>query len=412
MGLLQPHCGPADEGCRVIVSIADVAVNGLRVFVRVDFNVPLTPEGAVADDTRIVATLPTIKSITDRGGIAVLSSHLGRPKGNVVPSMSLRPVATRLAELINAQVLFAADCVGPKASSVISAAPAGSVVLLENLRFHQAEEVNDVAFAAELAHGCDLYCNDAFGAAHRAHASTDAAARLFRVRCAGLLVQNELAYLGVALTNPKRPFVAVLGGSKISGKIEVIESLLHKCDKILIGGGMMFTFLRARGQAVGNSLLEENLIATAKLLLGDTANDKILLPDDAVVADRVSQDAVTRVVSVTAIEEGWIGLDIGPNTAHIYSTIIGEAGTVFWNGPMGVFEVPPFDAGTYAIANAMVNATDKGCITIVGGGDSAAAISGMGLANRVSHVSTGGGASLEFLEGKALPGIAALEMLP
>jgi len=394
----------------VIRSIADVAVSGKRVLTRVDFNVPQDDALAITDDTRIVESLPTIRSIIERGGIAVLMSHLGRPKGQHNAKYSLAPVADRLASLLAVPVTMAPDCIGAETAAVVNAATPGSVVLLDNLRFHAEEEANDAAFAAELATNGDVYCNDAFGTAHRAHASTAGVASLFDVRCAGLLMQKELAYLGEALSAPKRPLVAVMGGSKISGKIDVIKSLLSKCDTILIGGGMMFTFLKARGVNVGSSLVEEDRIALAAELMNNAAEKgvRLVIPTDTVAASAFSNDAERATVSTNAIADGWMGLDIGPETISTFTAEILGAGTVVWNGPMGVFEMSNFEAGTRAIAEAMAAATSAGTITIVGGGDSAAAIAQFGLKHDVTHVSTGGGASLEFLEGKVLPGVEAL----
>ncbi len=396
----------------MIRSIADVDVSGKRVLTRVDFNVPQDDAGAITDDIRIRAALPTIESITSRGGIAVLMSHLGRPKGQRTPAFSLKRVADRLQEILPGQrVLFAEDCIGTATAEAVATARSGDVVLLENLRFYKQEEANDADFAAALAANGDVYCNDAFGTAHRAHASTAGVASDFDTVCAGLLMQKELDYLGAALASPKRPLVSVMGGSKISGKIDVITALLDQCDTILIGGGMMFTFLKAQGLEVGSSLVEEDRIDLARQILASAAEKGVhlVLPTDTVVADRFADDATKRTVPVTGMEAGWMGLDIGPATAEAYAELIRKAGTVVWNGPMGVFEMPSFAAGTKAIADAMAQATANGSVTIVGGGDSAAAIAQFGQATNVSHVSTGGGASLEFLEGKTLPGVAALD---
>lgn len=396
----------------MIRGIQDVDVTGKRVLTRVDFNVPYSPNGEITDDTRVRETLPTIRSIVDRGGIAVLASHLGRPKGAVQPMFSLRPVAEHLQTLLpDHRVLFASDCVGERALSTVHAAQPGEIVLLENLRFHAEEEANDAVFSTELAQLGDLYCNDAFGTAHRAHASTAGVTAHMKDVCAGLLMQKELTYLGAALQQPRRPLVAVIGGSKISGKIDVIRSLMDSCDTILIGGGMMFTFLKAKGISVGSSLVEPDRLEMAAALLDTTqpSQVRLVLPTDTVVADSFSAEASTQVVSVTGIPDGWMGLDIGPETAETYATEIRSAGTVVWNGPMGVFEMEPFAAGTRCVADALAEATTRGAVTIVGGGDSAAAITQFGLASRVSHVSTGGGASLEYLEGKELPGVTALD---
>ncbi len=394
----------------MIRTIEDIDVAGKRILTRVDVNVPMDSNGEITDDTRITACLPTIRSITDRGGIAVLMSHLGRPKGAPDPRYSLAPVAQRLSELLGTTVTFLPDCIGPETESAIAKAQPGDVVLLENLRFYKQEEANDPAFAAALATLGDVYCNDAFGTAHRAHASTEGVTHHVNTVCAGLLVQKELRYLGNALEQPKRPLIAILGGSKISGKIDVIQSLLSKCDAILVGGGMIFTFLRAQHLDTGSSLVEEDKIDLARQLLdsAETAHVPLILPLDVVLADAFNNEANTKVNRVDEIEDGWMGLDIGPETTELFCSYIRSAGTVVWNGPMGVFEMPTFARGTRAIAQAMADATRNGAITIVGGGDSAAAITQFGLSSNVSHVSTGGGASLEFLEGKTLPGIAAL----
>lgn len=397
----------------MIRSIADIDVAGKRVLTRVDFNVPQDDTGAITDDIRITSALPTVRSIIDRGGIAVLMSHLGRPKGERKMKYSLAPVAAHLASLLGGAVTvhFAEDCIGDAAASVVNAAKPGDVVLLENLRFYGEEEANDDVFCKQLAALGDLYCNDAFGTAHRAHASTAGVAHLFDTVCSGLLLQRELDYLGSALANPKRPLVSVMGGSKISGKIDVISSLMNSCDTILIGGGMMFTFLKAQGINVGSSLVEEDRLELAREILTNAQanNVNLVLPTDTVVADTFNNDAQRKAVGVDAIEDGWMGLDIGPATAAHYADVITSAGTVVWNGPMGVFEMANFANGTMAVADAMAAATANGAITIVGGGDSAAAIAQFGQASNVSHVSTGGGASLEFLEGKVLPGVAALD---
>ncbi|MFN4908593.1 MAG: phosphoglycerate kinase [Bacteroidota bacterium] len=398
----------------MIRSITDVEVAGKRVLVRVDFNVPQDEHGAITDDTRIVESLPTIMSIVDRGGVAILMSHLGRPKGKPNPKYSLRPVAEHLSALMRVRgvaVNFAAECTGPVAESAVQQAPFGSIVLLENLRFHAEEEANDPAFCAALAKLGDVYCNDAFGTAHRAHASTAGIASHFDVRCAGVLIMKELRYLGSALANPKRPLVAIMGGSKISGKIDVINALLSTCDTILIGGGMMFTFLKAKGLGVGSSIVEEDKVELAGELMrrAETAGVRLLIPIDTVVASAFADTANKQTVAADAIPDGMMGLDIGPQSEAVFSDVIRSAGTVVWNGPMGVFEFTNFQSGTRAIADALAAATSSGAVTIVGGGDSAAAVTQFGHAKNVTHVSTGGGASLEFLEGKALPGVIALE---
>jgi phosphoglycerate kinase len=415
MGLFKPHCRPSHAGNSVITSIHDVDVAGKRVLTRVDFNVPQDEHGTITDDTRIVESLPTIMSIVDRGGVAVLMSHLGRPKGERKMKYSLRPVAEHLAKLLIARgvaVSFADDCIGEHALAAVNNAPFGSVVLLENLRFYAQEEANDSVFCQQLAELGNIYCNDAFGTAHRAHASTEGVAKYFPERCAGLLIAKELEYLGSALANPKRPLVAIMGGSKISGKIDVITALMSSCDTILIGGGMMFTFLKAMGHSVGSSLVEEDRIPLAKEILERAASQgvNLLIPTDTVVAASFADTPESTVVLVDQIPDGMMGLDIGPATQQAFADAIKTAGTVVWNGPMGVFEFANFQQGTRVVADAMAAATASGTITIVGGGDSAAAITQFGHAKNVTHVSTGGGASLEFLEGKQLPGVVALEV--
>ena len=397
----------------MIRSITDVDVAGKCVLTRVDFNVPQDDAGRVTDDTRIRAAMPTIMSIVERGGIPVLMSHLGRPKAKRDPKASLLPICDHLQTLApsGSDVRFAEDCIGEVARRVVKGAKAGEIVLLENVRFYPGEETNDPEFAQQLAELGDVYCNDAFGTAHRAHASTAGVAALFDTVCAGLLMQKELDYLGHALANPQQPLVAVMGGSKISGKIDVIVHLLDKCNTILIGGGMMFTFLKAQGYNVGSSIVEEDRLELAREIL-DKAGARgvdLVLPSDTIVADSFSNEAQRTTVGISEIPSGWMGLDIGPETILKYSEIILNAGTVVWNGPMGVFEMSNFAHGTEAIAQALAEATSQGTITIVGGGDSAAAVAQFGLASNVTHVSTGGGASLEFLEGKILPGVAALD---
>jgi phosphoglycerate kinase len=396
----------------VIRSIENIQVSGKRVIVRVDFNVPMDSSGSITDDTRMVASLPTLRTIVGAGGVAVVMSHLGRPKGEPNLRYSLRPVAEHLATLIDVPVAFVPSCIGPEAEEATRNASAGSIIVLENLRFHAEEETNDEAFAASLARLGDVYCNDAFGTAHRAHASTAGIARHFSERCCGFLMRKELDYLGSALESPKPPLVAVLGGSKISGKIDVIKVLLGKCQAILIGGGMMFTFLKAKGLNVGNSLVEADRLDLAAELLAQAERSgvQLQLPIDAIVADKFANDARTAIVSIDDIPSDMMGLDIGPRTSELFASIIGNAGTVLWNGPMGVFEMPSFESGTRAVAAAMAHATEVGAVTVVGGGDSAAAIVQFGYHTGVTHVSTGGGASLEFLEGRVLPGVAALEV--
>ena len=398
----------------MIPSIDDLELKGKRVLVRVDFNVPLDDAGDVTDDKRIVESLPTIRRIVESGGRAILMSHLGRPKGQRNEKYSLRPAALKLRELVGRDVTLAPDAIGSDVEAMVAAMRDGEIVLLENLRFYKEEEANDADFARQLAALGDTYINDAFGTAHRAHASTEGVTHHIAEKAAGYLLLKELKYLGDAVRNPERPFVAVLGGSKVSGKIDVINALLGRCDAVIIGGGMMFTFYRAQNMQVGASLVEDDRIDVAREIL-ETARARgkqIMLPDDVVVADRFAADAATQTVATDAIPDGWMGLDIGPRTSTRFAETIREARTVVWNGPMGVFEMEAFAAGTRAVADALVEATRRGATTIVGGGDSAAAIAQFGLEEGVSHVSTGGGASLEFLEGKELPGVVALENQP
>lgn len=386
---------------------ADLA--GKRALVRVDFNVPLDESGKVADDTRIRAAVPTIQALMKAGARVVLCSHLGRPKGKPEAKYSLAPVAPRLAELLGKSVTFVPHVVGAEAEAATKNLKDGDVCLLENTRFEAGEEKNDAALSAAFATLGDLYVNDAFGAAHRAHASTEGVAKLLKPAVAGLLMQKELDYLGGALEKPKRPFIAILGGSKISGKIDVIEALLPKVDGILIGGAMACTFYKAMGFETGKSLVEPDRVEMAKDLM-ERAAYRLTIPHDATVAPAIAEGDKAHAVKRDAIPADEAMLDIGPDSAASYARAIASAKTIVWNGPMGVFETAPFDAGTNAIAQAMVEATKKGATTIVGGGDSAAAVEAAGLASAVSHVSTGGGASLEFLEGKTLPGVAALDV--
>lgn len=392
------------------LTIDNVDLKGKRVLVRVDFNVPLDDQQRITDDTRIVESLPTILKVLSSGGRCILMSHLGRPKGKPKPEFSLKPVANHLAGLINRPVKFAADCIGDAAKREVEILRDGEVLLLENLRYHNEEEANDPEFARQLASFGDVYINDAFGTAHRAHASTEGVTKHVRVAAAGYLMQKELDYLGRAVGDPARPYVAILGGSKISGKIDVIQNLMAKVDAVLIGGGMMFTFYKAQGLEIGTSILEADKVELAKTVLAEAEkrNVRLLLPVDTLVADKVAADAATKVVDVKQIPAGWAGVDIGPKSIETFAAEIKKAKTVVWNGPMGIFEMEPFAKGTVAVAKALADATKGGTVTIVGGGDSAAAISQAGLEKAVSHVSTGGGASLEFLEGKELPGVAAL----
>jgi len=380
-------------------------LRGTRAFVRVDYNVPLK-DGRITDDTRIQASLPTLRLLGERGARLVLASHLGRPKKGPTPELSLAPVAARLSELLGRPVAMAPDCVGPRAKAMADALADGGVLLLENVRFHPEEEANDPAFAARLVadSGATVFVNDAFGTAHRAHASTEGVSHHVKESVAGLLMEKELRYLGLALEAPERPFVAVLGGAKVSDKIQVIESLLPRVDALLVGGGMAYTFFKAQGLATGKSLVEADKVALAAELLRK-AEGKLRLPTDHVVAAAFSADAERRTGPVIDVPEGWMGLDIGPRTAQAFGDEIAKARLVLWNGPMGVCEMKPFAEGTLAIAQAMAA---SGATTIVGGGDSVAAITQMGLADRITHVSTGGGASLEFLAGDPLPGVACL----
>jgi phosphoglycerate kinase len=382
---------------------------GQRVLVRCDLNVPLR-DGRVADETRIRASLPTIRYLADAGARIILMSHLGRPKGRRVPEMSLAPVAKVLAERLGAPVGMAPDCVGSETAAMVAALTDGGILLLENLRFHEGETANDPGFARELAAHADLYVNDAFGTAHRAHASTAGVPSIVRPAAAGFLLEKELEYLGGVVASPERPYVAILGGAKISGKIEVLENLFGKVDTILIGGAMANTFFRARGLETGRSLVEEDRLELARELLARAEREGVALrlPEDCVVAPEMSEEAESAVAPVDGMPPDRMMLDIGPRTVAAYRDVVVAARTVLWNGPMGVFEIAPFAKGTLGVAEALADATAAGATTVVGGGDSAAAIAQAGLTERVSHVSTGGGASLEFLEGKELPGVAAL----
>lgn len=382
------------------------------VLIRVDFNVPLDENNKITDDTRINESLSTINKVIDDGGIPVLMSHLGRPKGERNMKYSLKPVADYLENHYGYDVIFAEDCIGESAKAAVKKAEIGQIVLLENLRFYKEEEKNDLEFARKLADLGDAYINDAFGTAHRAHASTAAVASFFTDRFAGKLLTDEIEYLGKAVQNPRRPFVAILGGAKISGKIDVIDNLMDKCDAILIGGGMMFTFYKAMGLEIGKSILEADKVQLASEILekAKKKNIRLLLPQDVTIANSFSNDAETKIVPFNEIPADWFGMDIGPLTMATFEKEIVGAKTVIWNGPMGVFEMENFAKGTFSIAQSLAKATNIGAITIVGGGDSAAAISQMKFKNKVTHVSTGGGASLEYLEGKILPGISALEI--
>jgi len=392
------------------LSIDKIDLKNKRVLVRVDFNVPLDGNLNVTNDIRIVESLPTIKKIINSGGKAILMSHLGRPKGERNSKFSLKPVAVRLQEILNTEVKFVDDCIGDDVETAVNLMKPGDVLLLENVRFHAGETNNDEAFSRELARWGDVYIDDAFGSAHRAHASTEGVTKFIDICAAGYLMEKELEYLGAALSNPKRPYCAVLGGAKISGKIDVIKNLINKVDTLIIGGGMAFTFFKAQGKEIGKSLLEKDRLNMAKDLLHQFSNSKakLLLPIDVVVADEFKNDSPSEIVSVNNIPVNKMGLDIGPETIKLFTDELLKSKTVVWNGPMGVFEMDNFSKGTFSVARALAEVTGKGAVTVVGGGDSAAAISLAGLEDRVSHVSTGGGASLEFLEGKILPGVEAL----
>ena len=392
------------------LTIKDLDLRGKRVFLRVDFNVPLK-DGAVTDDTRIRETLPTLKLAIEKGGRLVLASHLGRPKGGPDPKYSLRPAAKKLEELLGRPVAFGSDCVGPGLEAQSKALRDGEVLVLENVRFHPEEEKNDEAFSKQLAALCDgLFVCDAFGSAHRAHASVVGITRFVRQAAAGLLMEKELAYLGKALNNPARPFVAILGGAKVSDKIEVVENLMKIADTLLIGGGMSYTFLKSQGLPIGKSLVENDKLDLAAKILADarTGQGKLLLPVDHVTAAEFKADAPSAVMDVDKTPAEQMGLDIGPETILAYTAEIAKARTIVWNGPMGVFEMPPFAKGTLQVAKAVARATEAGATSIVGGGDSVAAAHQSGVAQQISHVSTGGGASLEFLSGRKLPGVEAL----
>ncbi len=393
-------------------TVKDIALAGKRVLMRVDFNVPLDENRQITSDKRIRAAVPTIEYILGQGGRLVLMSHLGRPKGKVVPEMSLKPCVDVLSSLIGKPVGFATDCVGDAVKQQVDSLSGGEVLLLENLRFHAEETGNDAGFARQLAALADVYVNDAFGTAHRAHASTEGVTNYVSAAVSGFLLEKELQYLVGAVEAPKRPFVAVLGGAKISGKIDVISNLLPKVDKLIVGGGMAYTFFKAQGKEIGNSLLEEDKVELAASLL-EQAGDKLVLPVDCKVSDSFDFGARTigklKDISIHAIPVGWEGLDIGPASIENFKRIVYEAQTIVWNGPMGVFEIKELAGGTERLARAIAKATDNGATSIIGGGDSVAAVEQMGLADRMTHISTGGGASLELLEGKVLPGVAALD---
>ena len=389
------------------VSVNDINVKGERVIVRCDFNVPLR-EGKIEDENRLVAPLPTIKKLIADGGKVILCSHLGKPKGEAKPELSLAPVAVRLSELLGQDVKFAADpeVVGPNAKAAVAAMKDGDVVLLENTRYRIEETKNGEAFSKELASLCDVYVDDAFGTAHRAHCSNVGVTQYVKTAAVGYLMQKEIDFLGNAVNNPARPFVAILGGSKVSSKISVINNLLDKVDTLIIGGGMAYTFMKAQGGKIGTSLCEDDCLDYANDMIKKAADKgvKMLIPVDTVTADAFSNDANVKVVDAGQIDDGWMGLDIGPKTRELFANAVKDAKTVVWNGPMGVFEMPNFAAGTVAVAQALA---DTDAVTIIGGGDSAAAVNQLGFGDKMTHISTGGGASLEFLEGKELPGVAA-----
>ncbi|EHA8587237.1 phosphoglycerate kinase, cytosolic [Cocos nucifera] len=421
--------GPRGVAAMAKKSVGDLTatdLKGKRVFMRADLNVPLDENQNITDDTRIRAAVPTIKHLMGNGAKVILSSHLGRPKG-VTPKYSLSPLVPRLSELLGIKVEKADDCIGPEVEKMVAALPEGGVLLLENVRFYKEEEKNEPEFAKKLASLADLYVNDAFGTAHRAHASTEGVTKFLKPSVAGFLLQKlelylvhlchlnvafeELDYLVGAVTNPKRPFAAIIGGSKVSSKIGVIESLLEKCDILLLGGGMIFTFYKAQGLSVGSSLVEEDKLdlATSLLKKAKSKGVSLMLPTDVVIADKFAADANSKVVPSTAIPDGWMGLDIGPDSVKSFSDALETTKTVIWNGPMGVFEFDKFAVGTEAIAKKLAELSGKGVTTIIGGGDSVAAVEKVGVADVMSHISTGGGASLELLEGKELPGVVALD---
>ncbi|MDY6804326.1 MAG: phosphoglycerate kinase [Cyanobacteriota bacterium] len=395
---------------KTVANLSASDLSGKRVFVRADFNVPVD-NGKITDDTRIRAALPTIQDLTSKGAKVILASHFGRPKGKVNESMRLTPVGERLSELLGKPVVKVDDCVGDEVASAVGDMKDGDVLLLENVRFYPGEESNDPEFAKQLASVADLYVNDAFGTAHRAHASTEGVTKYLSPSVAGYLIEKELKFLQGAIESPQKPLAAIIGGSKVSSKIGVIDTLLDKCDKLLLGGGMIFTFYKARGLSVGKSLVEEDKLELAKSLEAKAKEKGVamLLPTDVIVADNFANDANTQTVSVESIPDGWMGLDIGPDSIKVFQDALGDCKSVLWNGPMGVFEMPSFAKGTEAIAQTLAGLTGTGSTTIIGGGDSVAAVEQLGLGEKMSHISTGGGASLELLEGKELPGIAALD---
>ncbi|MBW4629989.1 MAG: phosphoglycerate kinase [Brasilonema octagenarum HA4186-MV1] len=395
---------------KTLANLSAEDLSGKRALVRVDFNVPVDDSGKITDDTRIRAALPTIQDLTQKGAKVILVSHFGRPKG-VDDKLRLTPVAKRLSELLGQEVVKTDDSIGDEVAAKVGALQNGQVLLLENVRFYKEEEKNDPEFAKKLAANADLYVNDAFGTAHRAHASTEGVTKYLSPSVGGYLIEKELQYLQNAIENPQRPLVAIIGGSKVSSKIGVIEALLEKCDKLIIGGGMIFTFFKARGLSVGKSLVEEDKLELAKSLEAKAKEKGVtfLLPTDVVIADKFAADANSQTVSVESIPDGWMGLDIGPDSIKVFQEALADCKSVVWNGPMGVFEFEKFAAGTEAIAHTLAEISKGGATTIIGGGDSVAAVEKVGLADQMSHISTGGGASLELLEGKELPGIVALD---
>ncbi|PIG91858.1 phosphoglycerate kinase [Gloeocapsopsis sp. IPPAS B-1203] len=395
---------------KTLANLSASDLSGKRALVRVDFNVPLDDQGNITDDTRIRAALPTIQDLTQKGAKVILASHFGRPKG-VDDKLRLTPVAKRLSELLGQEVIKCDDCIGDEVANKVSGMQNGQVLLLENVRFHKEEEKNDPEFAKQLAANADVYVNDAFGTAHRAHASTEGVTHYLSPSVAGYLIEKELQYLQSAIENPQRPLAAIIGGSKVSSKIGVIETLLDKCDKLILGGGMIFTFYKARGLNVGKSLVEDDKLELAKSLEAKAKERgvQMLLPTDVVVADKFAADANAETVSVENIPEDGMGLDVGPDSVKMFQDALAECKSVIWNGPMGVFEFDKFAVGTEAIARTLADLTKQGVTSIIGGGDSVAAVEKVGVAEQMSHISTGGGASLELLEGKELPGIAALD---
>ncbi|MFB6275124.1 MAG: phosphoglycerate kinase [Halothece sp.] len=395
---------------KTIASLTEADISGKRVLVRADFNVPLNDKGEISDDNRIRAALPTIQDLIQKNAKVVLCSHMGRPKGEFKEKLRLTPVAERLSQLLGQEVVKCDDCIGDSVKQKVDSLQNGQVALLENLRFYPQEEDNDAEFSKKLAANADVYVNDAFGTAHRAHASTEGVTKHLSPCVGGYLIEKELDYLKNAIENPQRPFAAIIGGSKVSSKIGVIETLIEKCDKLLIGGGMVFTFFKARGLSVGDSLVENDKLELAKSL-EEKAKEKgveLLFPTDVVIADKFAEDANSQTVTIENIPSGWLGLDIGSKTVESFKEALSDCKGIIWNGPMGVFEMEKFAKGTEAIARTLAELTDNGATTIIGGGDSVAAVEKVGVANKMSHISTGGGASLELLEGKELPGIVAL----